>query len=551
MKSPQYRSWYLLFVLLIVVSILLSACEWSATPPADQGQASLSFSDPIQTEPPAKQPDSIQDPPATKAPAASTSQPQQVGPDSFPAGYNPLTGQPVSDPSLLDLPAVLVSITNFPPSARPQSGLSYAPWVFELYIAEGMTRFLATFYGDFPQREPELKGSCTVRSEPFEQTSTLLGNRVWLDKNGNGLQDPDEPGLGGVCVNLYDAATGNLLADTSTDLNGYYSFNVSQGGAYVLEFVKPDGLQFTSANIGDDQRDSDADPASGRTAAFTVAQDDGSWDAGFLAPAGLTLAEASGNPAGAADVGPVRSGRLPYVYIRDAFQNSCLIYASATEQIRAQLRGCAMVFGNDGGNINSAMLDVTRLEKIAEENKRPSDNFNYSGNLFSEQPLAQGAPADEIQVYYSFLNQSQWKYDAASGKYLRYEDLADGSGNFRPALDRLNGQQLAYSNVIVLYAAHTVINPYIIDIRLGAGEKGKAVVFRDGQKYDVTWTTVSGEYEKSTGLRRPIRFLDANGNPFALKPGQSWVHLVTPATTVSELTPGIWKLRFYAPAGAK
>src|SRR6187549_155304 len=52
-----------------------------------------------------------------------------VGPDpeDVPAGYNPLTGLPVSDPSTLDLPAVLISITNFPPSARPQAGLSFSP----------------------------------------------------------------------------------------------------------------------------------------------------------------------------------------------------------------------------------------------------------------------------------------------------------------------------------------------------------------------------------------------------------------------------------------
>lgn len=354
--------------------------------------------------------------------------PVKVGPnpEDVPQGYNPLTGLPAADPSTLELPAVLISITNFPPSARPQAGLSFSPWVFEIYIAEGMTRYLATFYGDFPH---------TIQSN-----------------------DTGEPGPG----------TGGKKPST---------------------------------------------------------------------------------PSG--DVGPVRSGRLPYVYIRDFFQDSCLVYAGATEQIRARLRGCAMVFGSDSSNINSAMLDVTRMEKIAEENKRPAETFNYSGNLFAPQAPGQGAPANVINVFYSFLNQSQWQYDPSSGKYLKFEDFADGSGKFRPATDRLNGDQLAFSNVIVLFAQHQAIQPYIIDIKLGAGEKGKAVVFRDGQRFDLFWTTVSGDYEQSTGLRRPIRFVDANGNPFALKPGQSWVHVVTVPSQIFDKGDGNWLVRFYAPAGAK
>src|SRR5215207_7239199 len=57
---------------------------------------------------------------------------------------NPLTGLPVADPSLLQIPAALVSISHFPVEARPQAGLSFAPYVFEIYITEGATRFLTT-----------------------------------------------------------------------------------------------------------------------------------------------------------------------------------------------------------------------------------------------------------------------------------------------------------------------------------------------------------------------------------------------------------------------
>ncbi|NQU29045.1 MAG: DUF3048 domain-containing protein, partial [Anaerolineae bacterium] len=68
--------------------------------------------------------------------------------DDFPEGINPLTGLSVSDPSLLEEPALLISVPHFPISARPQSGLSFSPWVFEFLIGEGTTRLLAVFYGE-------------------------------------------------------------------------------------------------------------------------------------------------------------------------------------------------------------------------------------------------------------------------------------------------------------------------------------------------------------------------------------------------------------------
>ena len=135
---------------------------------------------------------------------------------NFPANINPLTGQPVADPSLLKIPAMLVSISNFPATARPQAGLSFAPYVFEFSITQGDDRFLTVFYGETPYPEVPVTGGCEVRQGAFVKTGTILGNRVWLDANGNGIQDPGEEGIGGVCVSLYDA-NGNLIQQTTTD----------------------------------------------------------------------------------------------------------------------------------------------------------------------------------------------------------------------------------------------------------------------------------------------------------------------------------------------
>lgn len=59
-----------------------------------------------------------------------------------------------------------------------------------------------------------------------------IGNRVWHDTDGDGVQDPGEPGLDGVTVELY--RDGVLVGVTTTANGGQYLFNdsnVTQNGA--------------------------------------------------------------------------------------------------------------------------------------------------------------------------------------------------------------------------------------------------------------------------------------------------------------------------------
>jgi hypothetical protein len=90
-------------------------------------------------------------PPPLPSPTAVPTQPagypeSGYGPDTFPLDVNPLTGLS-TDPALLDRRPMLIKVSNLPREVRPQSGLSRADLVFEYYIEEGTTRFLAIFYG--------------------------------------------------------------------------------------------------------------------------------------------------------------------------------------------------------------------------------------------------------------------------------------------------------------------------------------------------------------------------------------------------------------------
>lgn len=70
-----------------------------------------------------------------------------LGPDNFPASVNPLTGLIATDPALLERRPLAVKISNYPREVRPQSGLSRADTVYEYYLEQGITRFIAIFYG--------------------------------------------------------------------------------------------------------------------------------------------------------------------------------------------------------------------------------------------------------------------------------------------------------------------------------------------------------------------------------------------------------------------
>ena len=53
-----------------------------------------------------------------------------------------------------------------------------------------------------------------------------LGNRVWFDDNRNGIQDPYEPGVDGIVLDLFDmGAGGTKVASTTTANGGQYVFN--------------------------------------------------------------------------------------------------------------------------------------------------------------------------------------------------------------------------------------------------------------------------------------------------------------------------------------
>lgn len=95
--------------------------------------------------------------------------------------------------------------------------------------------------------------------ENYAGCSSSIGDTVWYDVDGDGVQDQDEPGIAGVTVNLVEAGedgelgTGDdvIFAPQITDDNGYYNFPDLSPGLYrvdVDENTVPPGFLLTTGN---------------------------------------------------------------------------------------------------------------------------------------------------------------------------------------------------------------------------------------------------------------------------------------------------------------
>ncbi|MCF8243675.1 MAG: T9SS type A sorting domain-containing protein [Saprospiraceae bacterium] len=114
---------------------------------------------------------------------------------------------------------------------------------------------------------------CTGTGTVTLEDPSCIGDKVWMDMNRNGCQDPGEFGQAGVTVTLTGTTNSGASVNmtTITALNGSYIFNFLQSGTYQVHFGLPTGFAFSPANAcSDDFTDSDAN-ASGNTGNIVLA----------------------------------------------------------------------------------------------------------------------------------------------------------------------------------------------------------------------------------------------------------------------------------------
>lgn len=145
--------------LLGLLLMTLAAC--SAAPDPSPAQVTAPTQRPIirPTVTPAASP--------TLAPSITPAVPPTATPDArlistFPPDVNPLTGEQVADPAVLNRRPLAIKIENgWEAGVRPQSGASLADWVIEHESEGGIPRWTAIFYTHTPDRVGGVR-SCRI-----------------------------------------------------------------------------------------------------------------------------------------------------------------------------------------------------------------------------------------------------------------------------------------------------------------------------------------------------------------------------------------------------
>ncbi|QKG83489.1 DUF3048 domain-containing protein [Kroppenstedtia pulmonis] len=120
---------------------------------------------------------------------------------------------------------------------------------------------------------------------------------------------------------------------------------------------------------------------------------------------------------------------------------------------------------------------------------------------------SKGKTAIKVNVRYNFLYDAGYRYDADSGKYIRYTQGEKQQ-------DRKSKQPLAMDNVLVLYAKHQTIDKAgrrDIDLK----GKGTGYLFQKGKGIAVQW-------ENRNGWIVPL----AEGKVASLLPGKTWINIM-------------------------
>lgn len=255
-------------------------------------------------------------------------------------------------------------------------------------------------------------------------------------------------------------------------------------------------------------------------------------------------------------VGPVRSGRLVDAQLGEMYQ-SILFYANADPQVDEVLlqelgpRALAEMYlpSPPKYRIGKVLDETTLFVNTAELTDYVNNNVDISnqrrdlrGMIFSDMIHPEHKAAEFLNVQFWTTTRGEWLYEAQTGKYLRWIEEVQGDNQVQmiPLVDRLTGNQLAFSNIIILFSTYIEYAPTLHDIRLYDNVDGKrAIFFRDGIMTEGTWKTVSNG--------RPIQFYNSWGLPLHLKPGNTWIVLAGDSSTFGETNPSRWELRFDLP----
>ncbi|HVP21038.1 MAG TPA: DUF3048 C-terminal domain-containing protein [Anaerolineaceae bacterium] len=199
----------------------------------------------------------------------------------------------------------------------------------------------------------------------------------------------------------------------------------------------------------------------------------------------------------------------------------------------------------DPNGHNFLIANTTQFPTVLAAKKINNDRQNLDGMSFNLTQPSGGNPGSQLYVRYSAAIYNRWDYNPATGTYARFVDAADdpnrNNEQYVQLTDRLTSQPVTASNVVMVYVDHQYVKKTstteVFNMKLIG--TGKAYVARDGQLYQVTW--------KRAKQNDVLTFVNKDGTPFALKPGQTWVEVLGNSSTLTDMKNGAWKFTWLIP----
>ena len=233
-----------------------------------------------------------------------------------------------------------------------------------------------------------------------------------------------------------------------------------------------------------------------------------------------------------AKIGPIRSARLIDVEL-PAMYDAALVFSGSSIGVSRRL------FGSD---IRPRILRTLETGYYRSGEDKPYEHTlyaepeglwqaleakgeNHGPTITTTMVFDSAAPTccatDMARLTFESFGTVEWRFDSASGRYLRWVDD-------EPHIDANNEQQIAASNVIILYAEHG-LDTTICELQRGdqclaysttielSGE-GDALILRDGLRILARW--------RREQRHSPLRFYSSEGEPVPLQIGNSWFQVV-------------------------
>ncbi|NPV58002.1 MAG: DUF3048 domain-containing protein [Anaerolineae bacterium] len=251
---------------------------------------------------------------------------------------------------------------------------------------------------------------------------------------------------------------------------------------------------------------------------------------------------------------PLRSGRLidPQLTL---MYGGILVYGNADPRVDAvivrdlgeralsfNMSPCPPICGDATHSVAGVYVDTAAVSEYADRHGIDNQRPNLTGMLFDKRVPTSSQLAISLEVNYISWNRGEWRYDADSHRYLRWIESWDEGTKYPliPLVDKINGQQIAFDNIVLVFSTYVEYNPTLHDVLIwDSSEPQRAILMRDGIIQEGFW--------QSIGRTNPIRFTDEDGMPMRFRPGNTWMVIVDNASKFDQIDAGQWQLLFDLP----